>query len=80
MDVIGVYGKIRNNVGHPMETELKKLQRFKSYGQIKIFTEIRANFLCIFALSFNKLEGPLRMLGFVSIFLVAHLQLQNGMR
>ena len=51
-----------------MKTELKKLQRFKSYGQIKIYTEIRAIFLCIMAQNFNELEGPLRMLRFVSIF------------
>ena len=50
------------------ENGIDKIARIKSYGQIKIFTEIRANFLCIFALSFNKLEGPLRMLGFVPIF------------
>ena len=46
----------------PMKTELKKLQRLKSYRQIKIYTEIRANFLCILAQNFNKLEGPLRVL------------------
>ena len=51
-----------------MKTELKKLQRLKSYGQIKIHTEIRAYFLCIMAQNFNELEGPLSMLGFVSIF------------
>ena len=56
-----------------MKTELKNLQRFKSCGQIKIYTEIRANFLCILAQNF-KFEGPFRMLGFVSNFvLVAHL-------
>ena len=49
-----------------MKTELKKLQRFKSYGQIKIYTEIRAIFLCILAQNYHELEGPLRMLGFVS--------------
>ena len=63
MDVIGVYGKIRNNVGHPMETELKKLQRFKSYDQIKIDTKIMAILLCILVHIFNELEGPLKMLG-----------------
>ena len=52
----------------PMKTELKKLQRFKSYGQKKIYTEIRAIFLCILARNFNELEGPLRMLRFVSNF------------
>ena len=52
----------------PMKMELKKLQRLKSYGQIKIYTEIRANFLCIMAQNFNKLEGPLRILGFASNF------------
>ena len=51
-----------------MKTELKKLQRFKSYGQFKIFTEIKANFLCNFPQNFKELEGPLRMLGFVSTF------------
>ena len=51
-----------------MKTELKKLQRFKSYGQIKIYTEIRAIFLCILARNFNELEGPLRMIRFVSNF------------
>ena len=51
-----------------MKTELKKLQRFKSYGQIKIYTEIRAIFLCILARNFNELGGPLRMLRFVSNF------------
>ena len=49
-----------------MKTELKKLQRLKSYGQIKIYTEIRANFLCISAQNSNEFEGPLRMLQFVS--------------
>ena len=48
-----------------MKTELKKLQQFKSYGQIKIYTEIRAIFLCILAQNLNELLGPLRMLGFV---------------
>ena len=47
----------------PMKTELKKLQRFKSYGQIKIGAEIRAIFLSILAQIFTELEGPLRMLG-----------------
>ena len=47
------------------ENGIEKLQRFKSYGQIKIFTEIRAKFLCNFPQNFNELEGPLRMLGFV---------------
>ena len=32
-----------------MKTELIKLQRLKSYCQIKIYTEIRASFHCIFA-------------------------------
>ena len=45
-----------------MKTELKKQQRFKSYGQITIGIEIRAIFLCILAQIFNELEGPLRML------------------
>ena len=52
-----------------MKTELKKLQWLKSYGQIKIYTENRINFLCCMAQYFNELEGPLRMLGF---FFVAH--------
>ena len=47
----------------PMKTELKKLQQFKSYGQIKIDTEIRAILLSILAQIFHVLEGPLRMLG-----------------
>ena len=46
----------------PMKTELKKQQRFKSYGQINIRIEIMAIFLCILAQIFNELEGPLRML------------------
>ena len=45
-----------------MKTELKNLQGFKSYGQIKIDTEIRAILLSILAQIFHKLEGPLRML------------------
>ena len=52
----------------PMKMELKKLQQLKSYGQIKIFTEIRAIFPCILIQNFNELEGPLWMLRFVSIF------------
>ena len=51
-----------------MKTELKKLQRFKSYGQKKIYTEIRAIFLCILTQNFNQLEGPLKKLRFVSNF------------
>ena len=46
-------GKCRS----PMKTELKKLQRLKSYSQIKIYTEIRANFLCIMALKFQQAWG-----------------------
>ena len=46
-----------------MKTELKKLTLFKTYGQIKIDTEIRGIFLCILAQIFNELEGPLRILG-----------------
>ena len=46
-----------------MKTELKKLQWFKSYDQIKIDTEIRAILLCILAQIFNELEGHLRMFG-----------------
>ena len=45
-----------------MKMELKKLQQLKSYGQIKIFNEIRAIFLCILTKNFNALEGPLKML------------------
>ena len=51
-----------------MKTELKKMQWFKSYSRIKIFTVIRAIFLSILTQNFNELEGPLRMLGFVSNF------------
>ena len=51
-----------------MKTELKKLHRFKSYCQIKIYSEIRAIFLCILAQNFTELEGPFRMLVFVSNF------------
>ena len=50
------------------ENIIEKLQRLKSYGRIKIYTEIRANFLFIMAQHFNELEGPLRMVGFVSFF------------
>jgi len=57
--VVGVYGKINNG----NEMELKKLKRYKSFGQIKIDIEIRAIFLCILAQIFNELEGLLRMLG-----------------
>ena len=46
-----------------MKTELKKLQRFNRYGQIKFNTEIMGIFLCILAQIFNELEGPLRILG-----------------
>ena len=54
--------------------KLKKLQRLKSYGQIKIYTEIRAYLLRILAQNFIELEGLLGVLRFVSIFfLVAHL-------
>ena len=57
-----------------MKTELKKLQQFKSYGQIKIYDEIRTYFPSILAQNFNELVGHLRLLGFVSnFFLVAHL-------
>ena len=50
------------------ENRIKKLQRIKSYGQIKIYDEIRTNFPSILAQNFNELVGPLRMLGFVSNF------------
>ena len=51
-----------------MKTELKKLQWFKSYDQIKIDTEIRAILLCILAQILNELEGHLRMFGIGRIF------------
>ena len=43
-----------------MKTELKKLQRLKSSGQIKVDTEIWA--------IFNELEGPIGMLGIDQTF------------
>ena len=49
-----------------IKTESKKLQRLKSYGQIKIYDEIMTYFPSILAQNFNELVGPLRMLGFVS--------------
>ena len=68
-------GNIRENaVTH--ETELKKLQQLKSYGQIKIFSKIRAIFFCILTQNFNELEGPLRMIGFVLIYFVINGQYQ----
>ena len=49
------------------ENGIEKPATVQSCGQIKIYTEIRANFLCILAQNF-KFEGPFRMLGFVSNF------------
>ena len=35
MVVFDVYWKIRKNVGHPWKRNWKKMQLFKTYGQIK---------------------------------------------
>ena len=62
-----------------MKTGSKKLQRFKSYGQIKIYDEIRTSLIFWPKLS-TSLWDPLGCSDLSQIFLVAHLQLQNGIR
>ena len=50
------------------ENGIEKTATVQKLWPKKIYTEIRAIFLCILAKNFNELEGPLRMLRFVSNF------------